>query len=839
MFYYDIIPVVTGYSTDYQISGYWHMKFFYKEHIFFEEKEEQKVTEELEHKIRKILTDNTAVGVISGYFDDDITLNFLSEFALNIIGYTYSEFQDIHGNNIIDVIYEPDRDWFINVIRKLKENDNKQEVENGIHSEYRVVNRQGRPVWVQDVRTKGRDENGNDIWISSVRLADNVQKSMDNRTDILLSNGYIFTKIYQINIRNRQIYCLKDQDGIERECIYDIDEWIEFKKDFYSASEIERFRHYVDVDKLKKDISNGVRFIEEEFKTRYKNRAGWVSDSLIFQNEYLDKDIVILAEKDLTDDRIFEQSVLNMVDTYIEIYYINLEDNYYQMVYPERDNHEEQGDYENALKEHIEKYFVGEDEKKKFAVLMSADSLKRILRKKDHVDFRYIRRMDDGAFLWCKTSFIVCERKGDIPVSVTMSIQNIDEYVREKDRQAAILQNAIDTANAANAAKSEFLSHMSHDIRTPMNSIIGMVDIAKYYCDDREKVRDCLEKISISSRHLLNLINDILDISRIESKTVKVNETIVDIPKMFRELESILMPQIESKEHTFTIDMSELIHPYVYGDELKLHQIFINIASNAVKYTSSKGNIKITVSECELEDEKRNRYIFRFEDNGIGMSKEFMEHIFDPFSRHLDERTTYVQGTGLGMPITKSMTDIMGGTIVIDSELNKGSCFTVSFDLNYCGGIKNIFDDEPVIGKIEAASKSLPAQEDILDEYDFGAKRVLLVDDKEMNREVAKQILEMMNLRVDEAVNGKEAVEIYRANPIYDIIFMDIQMPVMNGYEATKAIRMMERGDVPIIAMTANAFSQDVRASKNAGLSDHISKPINIRKLARIVDKWI
>ena len=433
----------------------------------------------------------------------------------------------------------------------------------------------------------------------------------------------------------------------------------------------------------------------------------------------------------------------------------------------------------------------------------------------------------------------MCERKNGKPISVTMSIQNIDEYVREKDRQTAILQSAIESANSANAAKTEFLSHMSHDIRTPMNSIIGMVDIAKYYCDDKEKVRDCLEKISISSRHLLNLINDILDISKIESKTVKVNEEVVHIPSMFREIESILIPQIISKEHIFTIDMSELIHPNVHGDKLKLHQVFINIASNAVKYTSSKGHVHITIKEQELGNDKTNRYTFIFEDDGIGMTKDFMEQIFDPFSRHLDERTMYVQGTGLGMPITKNIVDLMGGTIKVESELDKGSRFTVSFEMEYCKRRRNKFDDELIEKSETSASDIVKTIKKSSDEYDFGGKQVLLVDDKEMNREVAREILEMMNLKVDEASDGAEAVKMYKENPVYDIIFMDIQMPVMDGYEATRNIRMTDNGDIPIIAMTANAFSQDVKASKRAGLSDHISKPIDIKKLASVVEKWL
>lgn len=815
------------------------MKCYYKEHVYFGDDKKLQVTEDIQYKINKILTDNTAVGVVSGYFDEGFTLNFISEFALNIIGYTYDDFIEVTDNHILNIVYGPDRAWYKGLVGNLIDNDNQEEVQNGIRSEYRVLNRQGRPVWIQDVMTVGNDEDGRKIWISSVRLVDDIQKVLDNRTSVLLSNGYMFTKIYEINTRNNRIYCLKDQDEIEQGCIYEFDRWLEFKKNFYCESEIERFRQFVNIEKIRQNIADGTRYLEQEFKTRYNNRPGWVSDSIVFQNEYLDSDTVILAEKDLTDDRIFEQSVLSTVGAYMEIYYVNLEDDYYCMVYPDRNNMEERGSYRAAIDEHVEVYITDEEDRKRIRTLLSAENVTKVLMNKKHLEYRYIRRIDDGSFAWCKTCFTVCERKNGKPISVTMSIQNIDEYVREKDRQTAILHSAIESANSANAAKTEFLSHMSHDIRTPMNSIIGMVDIAKYYCDDKEKVRDCLEKISISSRHLLNLINDILDISKIESKTVKVNEEVVHIPSMFREIESILIPQIISKEHIFTIDMSELIHPNVHGDKLKLHQVFINIASNAVKYTSSKGHVHITIKEQELGNDKTNRYTFIFEDDGIGMTKDFMEQIFDPFSRHLDERTMYVQGTGLGMPITKNIVDLMGGTIKVESELDKGSRFTVSFEMEYCKRRRNKFDDELIEKSETSASDIVKTIKKSSDEYDFGGKQVLLVDDKEMNREVAREILEMMNLKVDEASDGAEAVKMYKENPVYDIIFMDIQMPVMDGYEATRNIRMTDNGDIPIIAMTANAFSQDVKASKRAGLSDHISKPIDIKKLASVVEKWL
>jgi CheY-like chemotaxis protein len=305
---------------------------------------------------------------------------------------------------------------------------------------------------------------------------------------------------------------------------------------------------------------------------------------------------------------------------------------------------------------------------------------------------------------------------------------------------------------------------------------------------------------------------------------------------LLEELECILMPQIISREHTFVTDTSGLVHPDVYGDRLKLHQIFINIASNAVKYTPSKGSIRITARE-EAIDDRRSRYVFVFADNGIGMTEEFISRVFVPFARQIDERTGYdkgltsEQGTGLGMPITKNMTELLGGTIDVWSAPDKGSTFTVTLDMEY-------INKEGLKQKKHEKKAVLTPRKSITD-YDFTGKRVLLVDDKEMNREVAREILEMMRLEVDEARDGSEAVDMYKENPAYDIILMDIQMPIMDGFEATRRIRNLGGTDVPIIAMTANAFLQDVKASKNAGLSDHISKPVDIYRLASVVGKWV
>ena len=828
---------------------------FYREHIDFAGREKRQLTDETEDKVNELLADNTAVGVVSGYYDDRCSLNFLSEFALNMLELSYEEMMERSKGSVLNLIYEPDREWFVNSIKKV---ENLPEGKR-IKTEYRVLNKEGKPVWIQDIRTNSFDENGKSVWVSSVRKVDELHNMMENRIDLLLSNNNQYSRVYQIDFTNETVICVRDKAGVEDGKINGFKEWMEYKESFMYDSDVTRFRYFLNQERIFKKIDSGMKFQEDEFRIRFRGRPGWVRETVLVHDGFNESDTIILAETDLTSNRMFEQSIFSTVEAYMEIYYIDLEEDYFCMVYPDRENDGQDGSYKAAIESHAERFMVDNKEREKIKKQLSADNVRKELRDKDHVEYVYLRRLDDGSFIWCKTGFTIIAKRNGEPVSATMTIQNVDDYVREKDRQAAILQSAIDSANAANTAKTEFLSRMSHDIRTPMNSIMGMLDLAKAYCDDKEKVEKCLDKITVSSQMLLNLINDILDLSKIESNTVKLFEETLSLQEIFNDLENMLMPQILSKEHNFNIDLSHVKHNHVFSDKLKLQQMFMNIASNAVKYTPSKGTINITVYEEPLPCHKKSRFTFIFEDNGIGMSKEFIDKIFDPFSRHLDERTAYIQGTGLGMPIIKNIIDLMHGDIKVESAIDKGSIFTVVLDMIY---IKNMNNDDiyhsdnrkeitasDIVKSLSSGNKnncdSLAAchsiQENLgISEYDFAGKKVLLVDDKEMNREVSREQLELMNLTVEEAANGEEAVKMFSDNPDYDIILMDIQMPVMDGFEATRRIRKLEKGDsVPVIAMTANAFSEDVKASREAGLSDHASKPLDIKKLGEIIEKWL
>jgi CheY-like chemotaxis protein len=407
--------------------------------------------------------------------------------------------------------------------------------------------------------------------------------------------------------------------------------------------------------------------------------------------------------------------------------------------------------------------------------------------------------------------------------------------LRKEEKQRELLVLAAKRAEAANNAKSDFLSNMSHDIRTPMNAILGMTSIAMVHIDDKEKVMDALNKITRSGKHLLGIINSVLDMSKIESGKLILDETNFNLLRSLEDLKDLFQSQFRAKHLDFTLDAASIEHAEVVGDEQRLQQVFVNILGNAVKFTPEGGKITVTAREKRSALYQRGSYEFIFEDNGIGMEKEFVERVFEPFVRATDSRITNIEGSGLGMAIAQNVVRLMGGDIQVESEPGKGSRFTVAVSLR-------LNDTIPEENKPREQSKTAELEELIA--HDYSDKRALLVDDNELNIEVAKELLGMAGLQVDTAGNGREAVDQLTNSPpgTYDLVFMDIQMPVMNGYEATRAIRNSEREDlqkIPIIAMTADAFAEDIKKAREAGMSGHIAKPIDISRLEQNMEEWL
>lgn len=410
----------------------------------------------------------------------------------------------------------------------------------------------------------------------------------------------------------------------------------------------------------------------------------------------------------------------------------------------------------------------------------------------------------------------------------------ITESRRAEEQAKRALEEAYEAAKAANRAKTEFLSKMSHDIRTPMNAIIGMTDLAKEYIDDRERVQESLEKITMSSQHLLGLINDVLDMSKIESGKLQIREEAFHIRELMDGMLAMTNSSIEQHGHKLKVSMTDVKHEHVVGDSLRLEQVFINILNNATKYTPDGGKIEISVHEKEEAEPGCGYYEFSFRDNGIGMTEEFIKVLFEPFSRGEDDRINRIQGTGLGMAIAKNIMGMMGGDIQVESELGKGTTFTVSLRLKY------VREPELPKRKEEKTAKRSGDAKKIR----FEGKRILVVEDNKLNREIIGEILKLRGIQIEEAENGQVCLDQFEAHEpgYYDMILMDIQMPVMNGHEATRRMRAHQRQDartIPIIAMTANAFTEDVEASKQAGMNEHLAKPIDMRRLLETLKKYL
>ena len=619
----------------------------------------------------------------------------------------------------------------------------------------------------------------------------------------------------------------------------------------------------------------------------------------------------------------------------------------------------DQGDHRwsSALQNYAQEV-VSQESREEFLKKLSLDHIRR---ETEDYSFTYEMLGEDGIrYTQVRVSF-VHEKNGSL--AAVIGTRSVDDLIRKERQQEMALQAAFDAAEAASRAKTDFLSNMSHDIRTPMNGIIGMTAIAAAHIDDKERVQDSLQKITRASKHLLSLINEVLDMSKIESGKVDLMEEEFNLSELVDNLLTMTSSQIDKHNHNLSVNISGVTHEAVIGDSLRIQKVFTNLMGNAVKYTPDGGKIKLNISEKPCNQAKLGCFEFIFEDNGIGMTEEFLSKIFDPFARAEDERVHRIQGTGLGMPITRNIVRMMGGDIKVESAPGKGSKFTVlmylklqdtvqpqyekfidldvlvadddEMSLESCCSMLNdlgmkaegvssgaeavervvqqhvrnqdyfacIIDwkmpdmdgiattrairkavgrDVPIIiisaydwSDIEQEARAAGANafiskplfrsrlaktfsalvgreeqteqtsnDDVLNSLNLQGRRILLVEDNELNAEIAAEVLSITGAAVELARDGIEAVDRMAEveDEYYDLIFMDIQMPRMNGYDATRAIRSMERHyckQIPIIAMTANAFAEDVQAAKTVGMNEHIAKPLDLRTLANTLKRWL
>ncbi len=475
-----------------------------------------------------------------------------------------------------------------------------------------------------------------------------------------------------------------------------------------------------------------------------------------------------------------------------------------------------------SLSESMERYigkFVYEEDKESFRRMFSRDGLKKELEE-NMLYYANYRICMDGEVKYYEMKAVRTGAEGE-DFGVVLGFRSVDKETRKKMEQRRILEEALQQANRANEAKSAFLSNMSHDIRTPLNAIVGFTSLALSHSDSKERVEEYLKKIMVSENHLLSLINDVLDMSRIESGKMQLEEKPCDLSEIIQGLCNIVQADVRAKKLTLNVG-ADFSDGKVYCDELRLNQALLNVLGNAVKYTNTGGDIRFEVVEKARTSAGSADYAFCVEDSGIGMSEEFLASIFEPFEREKNTTIGGIQGTGLGMAITKSIVEMMKGSIKVESRQGVGTKVTLFFTFR-------LYQEAEDLNRVHK-----PKGNRELDVFRTG--RILLVEDNELNQEIALAILGDAGLTVELATNGQIAVEMVKNSKpgYYQLILMDVQMPVMNGYEATREIRKLENKElasIPILAMTANAFEEDKKEALKNGMNGHISKPVDVEKL--------
>lgn len=481
-------------------------------------------------------------------------------------------------------------------------------------------------------------------------------------------------------------------------------------------------------------------------------------------------------------------------------------------------------DGEIPMTESLERYiqmFVYEEDREMLRQFSSQDRLIRELAEKNMYSVNY-RAVSGNEIKYYEMKIV---RAGEWKQyrGIVLGIRSVDEETRNEMEKKRMLENALVQANKANKAKSVFLSNMSHDIRTPMNAIIGFTSLALSHIDNIEQVEEYLRKIMTSGNHLLNLINDVLDMSRIESGKMKLEENPCRLSDILQGLYNIIQADAKAKKLELNIESADVENEDVICDELRLNQVLLNLLSNAVKYTGEGGSVRLKLTEKTGAPEGYANYEFCITDNGIGMSEDFVQHIFEPFEREKNTTFSGIQGTGLGMAITKNIVDMMNGSIEIKSKKDSGTEVLVSF-----------------VFKLNSQTKE---QRDVKDKsLNLQKGRILLAEDNELNQEIAASILSDAGFSVEIAGNGQIAVDMLKQSQegYYQLILMDVQMPIMNGYEATKEIRKLsdkKLSSIPIFAMTANTFEEDKQEALRCGMNGHIAKPIDVEKLFEVLDK--
>ena len=876
-----------------------------------------------------------------------------------------------------DLLHPEDKDRVLQLLQKTiadKTNETKYNVE------YRLRLPDGSYQWFRATAEVIRRLDGSASRIAGIITNIDAEKRSLMQAQRAAAFHRAFTSAnlceYYVNLEQNTFDTFKVEDSLMT-AFESSETWDElvsfFVKNYVIEQDRKAFRDFYDRTEIAAKLKGLETELSQECRIILDGEERWVRN-VIMRGEIEDSEYAMIFLRDITESRadserrqqlvsdnasmeLLIQSMVRLVDRFVVC---DLEEDRYdfyslqgEMIY------EPSGSYHDFVAQVITKY----------KTLKPLDALKTLISpenvRKNLPDEKSIYKyeycsLDENTYKIA--SFLPLEWEGDKLIKALMVSMDVSPEKKAEIESRKALKEAYRAAENASRAKTEFLSNMSHDIRTPMNAIIGLTAIAGANIESQEKVIECLGKITKSSRHLLGLINEVLDMARIESGKMSLTEEDFNLPELVDNLITMTKTSIDEHHHSFEVHIDHIEHEAVCGDSLRIQQVFVNLMSNAIKYTPDGGHIIFSIREKPNGFSELGCYEFTIEDDGIGMTPEFQKIMFDPFSRADDHRTTKVQGTGLGMAITRNIVHLMNGDIEVDSAPNKGTKITVTVylklqesekeqekelvdlpvlvvddDRTCCESTVATLEDigidgEWVLTGTEAVERcrarhknnsdyfavildwKMPGMDGIetarniracvgedvtiiiltafefseiedearsagvnafiakplfrsrltatlrqfvsgkkeknarncLEDFanaDYSGKRILLVEDNELNREIAIEIIGMTGVEIDVAENGKIAVDKIADAPEnwYDLVFMDIQMPIMNGYEATAAIRSLSgaRGQVPIIAMTANAFAEDVQLAKNTGMNEHMAKPLDMHKLNEILKTWL
>lgn len=947
-------------------------KQLYKEEVLYSV-DEPWLSEEAYSAIQSTIYHNHAVGFIAGYYDENLTIAYISEFFLHNLGYSYEEFMNRTSGSLKNVVYGDDCAYI--------DNDRFRYISG--KGEMQMLSGDGVVVTLYCYKKDTVDAKGTPLWILSTHM-DQMQENLKLVSQVIKSGFWSvecdrmgeyqsihYSHEFRTMLGYHDTLDFPNRLDVWDEAIYQ-DDRERVREAFYGAIRDKTNQTKYNVKYRMRLADGSYEWFQDSAEitrrmdgTAYRMAGIFVNvdkeEKLLQYTRQVDKEREELSEKNRLMDLLI-QGTTKLVDRYAAC---DLEHDFYQFYSQSMSDsaYAPAGAYHEFVAAMASKFKTVSSEITLEEAFSPENIRSRLKKPEDIFRFEYCT-MDEKQFKSIAISPLAwTEGENRQAATVLFMAQDItaEKLVEIESRKA--LQNAYEAAEKASRAKTEFLSNMSHDIRTPMNAIVGMTAIAGANIENQDRVVDCLSKITQSSRHLLSLINEVLDMARIESGKIALVEEEFNLSDLCDNLVSMTKVQTDIHHHEFNVHINQIEHEDVCGDSMRIQQLVTNILSNAVKYTPDGGKIDFTIREIPANSKGLGCYEFVVQDNGIGMSKEFQKILFEPFARADDKRTTKIQGTGLGMTIAKNFAQMMNGTIKVESEVGKGSRFTITIFLkhqnkeiealdelidlpvlvvdddrsccettvalleeiglngewvtsgaeaveraaeryernnNYFAIIidwqmpgmdgiettrqirKRVGKDVTIIilsaydyGEIEQEAREAGVDEFIskplfrsrltatlknivqgkpsaaarhylsdIASCDYSGKRILLVEDNDLNREVAQEIIGMTGAEVVTAENGKAAVGLLASakEGDYDLVFMDIQMPVMNGYEATAAIRSLHKQDgktIPIVAMTANAFAEDILLAKNAGMNEHISKPLDMTRLRDVLRRWL